>query len=360
VKAFRLVVLVFSTSLFSATPLRADDTSWIDRIDFSGDFRLRFEGIYEQFEEDRDRFRFRARFGFAAEVSDEVTFIVRLASGGDNPVSTNQTFGDGFSSKDLSLDRAYVDWRPNESLSIHAGKIRNPLFRAGRTPLIWDNDLNPEGFALKLDSGMLFATLAGFSVEERSASDNSLLYAAQVGLNVTVGGAARLTTGIGYFTYTETVGNRPFYNGRARGNTVDADGNYVFDYGNTELFAELDTAVGDWPLQVFGHYTRNGEVSRQDTAYAFGARFGRANKPRRMEFTWMYENIEADALIGTFNDADFGGGGTDSTGHIFNARYSYNDGIFFSGTLFVNSVEQFQGVEHDYDRIQLDIEFRFN
>jgi len=360
VKAFNLAIVVFSLSLFAATPLRADDSSWTDRIDFSGDFRLRFEGIYEQFEEDRDRFRFRARFGFAAEASDAVTIIVRLASGGDNPVSTNQTFGDGFSGKDLSLDRVYIDWRPNESLTIHAGKIRNPLFRAGRTPLIWDNDLNPEGFAIKFNSGRLFATFAGFSVEERSASDNSLLYAAQAGLKLSVGEVAQLTTGLGYFAYTETAGNLPFHNGRARGNTVDADGNYVFDYRNTELFAELDTAVGDWPLQVFGHYTRNGEVNREDTAYAFGVRFGRANKPRRMEFIGMYENIEADALIGTFNDADFGGGGTDSRGYIFNARYSYNEGVFFSATLFVNSVEQFQGVEHDYDRIQLDIEFRFD
>lgn len=351
---------VFSSLLFLSVPLYAEEGSWTDRVNFNGDFRLRYEAIDEEGFEQRDRMRFRARFGFKVDIRDDIEVVMQLATGGGDPVSTNQTFDDGFSTKDIGLDLAYVDWRISDSLSINVGKMKNPLFRAGRVPLVWDSDLHPEGIAARFSSGVLFGTVAGFSVEERSSADDSLLFATQVGLKFSVGEAASLTAGIGYFGYSNTIGNEPFYDGGAKGNTVDNNGDYGFEYKNIELFAQLDTAVGGWPLQIFGHYTRNSEVGREDTAYAFGATMGAARQPREMEFAWMYQDIEADALIATFNDSDFGGGGTDARGHILKARYAYSDNIFFAGTLFVNMIEGFQSIEHDYNRIQLDVEFNFD
>lgn len=351
--------LVFAALMIWATPANAEESSWVDRIDFKGDVRLRYEGIDEEFEENRDRMRFRARFGFAATVSDDVKVVLQLASGGDNPVSTNQTIDDGFSTKDIGLDLAYVDWSVNDSLTVNAGKMKNPLFKAGGVPLIWDGDLNPEGFAAKFSSGMFFGTVAGFSVEERSSTDDSLLYAAQAGLKFPIGNS-KLTAGIGYFTYTDTIGNAPFYNGRAKGNTVDLNGDYVFDYKNTEVFAQFDAKLGDWPLRVFAHFTQNSEVSVEDTALAYGAKIGSAKTQGGMEFTWMYQDIEADAVIGTFNDSDFAGGGTDSDGHILKAKYGFSKKIALGGTFFFNNKDRFQGTEHDYNRVQIDLEFKFN
>jgi len=34
--------------------------------------------------------------------------------------------------------------------------------------------------------------------------------------------------------------------------------------------------------------------------------------------------------------------------------------LFIGGTFFINEVERFQGMEHDYQRIQLDIEIKFD
>ena len=351
---------VFSSLLFLSLPLYAEEGGRTDRVNFNGDFRLRYEAIDEEGFEQRNRMRFRARFGFKVDIRDDIEVVMQLATGGGDPVSTNQTFDDGFSTKDIGLDLAYVDWRVSDSLSINVGKMKNPLFRAGRVPLVWDNDLRPEGVAAKYSSGMFFGTLAGFLAEERGATDDSLLYAAQVGLILPVGEATKLTAGIGYFGYTNTIGNESFYDGRAKGNTVDNNGDYGFDYKNTELFLQLDTAVGGWPLQIFGNYTRNNEVGREDTAYAFGAKMGAADKPREMEFAWMYQDIEADALIATFNDSNFGGGGTDARGHILKARYAYSDNIIFAGAFFMNKVEGFQSIEHDYNRFQLDVEFNFD
>lgn len=195
-----MLVLVPATLLLAAGPVWAAEDNWFDRIRFKGDLRLRYEGIDEEFEPKRDRLRFRTRFGFTAQVRDELQVVVQLASGGGNPVSTKQTFDDGFSRKDIGLNLAYVDWRVNESLTINAGKMKNPLFKAGKVPLIWDSDLNPEGFAAKLSSGVFFGTVAIFSVEERSATDDSLLYAVQGGAKLAV---TRLTSMVTIFLNTK-------------------------------------------------------------------------------------------------------------------------------------------------------------
>jgi hypothetical protein len=343
-------------------PAMADDNdmSWVDRIRFKGDIRLRYEGIDEDGVPERNRGRFRTRFGLTADVDDDVQLVLQLASGGDDPVSRNQTIGDGFSTKDIGIDLAYVDWSVNDKLHIFGGKMKNPLFRAGSVPLIWDSDLNPEGVAAKYTSGVLFGAAAIFSVEERNTADDSLLYAAQGGFKFDVGIDATVTAGIGYFVYTDTIGNEPFFNGRAKGNSVDAAGNYVFDYEDVEIFAQFDSEIAGWPLRIYAHAAQNMEVDNEDTAYAVGAKIGAAKQQGKSEFSWTYESIEADAVIGTFNDSDFGGGGTDSSGHILKGKYALSKRVTIGGTLFINEVDRFQGSEHDYRRIQLDVEFKFD
>lgn len=354
-----LIVAALVALLAGSNTAYAEDKSWTDRIAFNGDFRLRYEGIDEDFESRRDRARFRARFGLKAEVSDNMDFVLRLATGGNNPVSTNVTLDSGFSTKDIGVDLAYIDWAITDNLDFHGGKIKNPMFKAGGAPLIWDGDLNLEGFALKYGNGGFFGTVGGYSVEERSSSDDSLLFAVQGGGKFAVGDSAKLTAGAGYFAYTDTVGNSAFYNGSSKGNSLDLNGDYIYDYKNYELFAQLDTKVGEWALRVFAHATQNQEVSEEDTAIAFGVKLGDAKKQGQSQYSWTYMDIEADSVIGTFNDSDFGGGSTDSEGHMLKAKYAYSDKVFLGGTLFINEVDAFQGVEHDYSRIQIDVEFKF-
>lgn len=357
----RIGLLLFSVCAAPATAA-GDSESWVNRVSLFADMRLRYETIDEEGrpDADRDRERGRARIGIKAEVHDNVVLVLGVATGGDNPVSRNVSADGGFTTKEIGLELSYVDWAVSDSWNVYAGKMKSPLFRSGKAPLIWDNDLNLEGVAVKYDADMFFGTLSGFSIEERSGEDDSLLYTVQAGLRFGVGKGATLTAGLGYFAYTNTIGNEPFYDGRSQGNTVDVDGNLVFDYKNTEAFAQFDTGIGGWPLQLYAHYTVNNEVSREDTAVAFGAKIGSAKQKGSMQFSWTYQDIEADAVIATFNDSDFGGGGTDSTGHIIRGRYMLTDKISVRGTIFVNQVDGFQGgLERDFDRLQIDLEFRF-
>ena len=181
----------------------------------------------------------------------------------------------------------------------------------------------------------------------------------QLGAAFDLGENLKLTAGAGYFGYSNTVGSEPFWDGRARGNSVDVDGNYLYEYKNTEVFAQFDTKLGDWPLSIYGQWVQNNEVREEDTGYAFGAKVGSAKAKGQWEASWTYMDIESDAVISIFSDSDFGGGQTDADGHALKAKYAVSKSISLAGTFFVNEIDEFAGNQHDYKRFQLDVQFSF-
>ncbi len=103
------------------------------------------------------RFRLRARVGLKAQLSDQAAIGFRLATGDDrSPISTNQLLGGGLSKKDIWLDQAYLRLTPTNWLTASFGRFGNP-FRPGGTQfdtaeLVFDNDLNFDGVAIKADA----------------------------------------------------------------------------------------------------------------------------------------------------------------------------------------------------------------
>lgn len=329
-----------------------------DRMRFSGDFRYRHETIDDDLFRKRSRHRIRARVRFDADVADNVAVNVTLATGGSNPVSANQTLGDGFSRKDIGVDRAFFDWSISDSVNLLGGKMANPMHRAGGHHLVYDSDLNPEGLALSFESGRLFANLAGFMAKERGGDADSILTALQGGIRPSVGGA-ELTFGISYYDYSNTKGFAPFYLGIGGGNSLDANGNFLYDYKTVELFAEVALDAFGQPLTLFVDAVKNTEVDNYDQGFAVGARFRRASNPGDWEFRWAYQDLEADAVMAIFSDSDFGGGGTDSRGHVFRGTYVLPNGVGLAGSLFINERGEAAGMLRDYKRLQLDANFRF-
>ncbi len=354
----QLLLLTVSASLLQV-PLAYAQESWPERISFDGDFRLRYEAIDAEGSPDRERGRFRARFGIEAEASDDIKLIFRLATGDGSPVSTNLTFDNGFSAKQIQVDRAYVDWSINDHWNLRAGKMASPWFRPGGTPLIWDGDLNPEGAAALFEQGALFGSVAVLSVEERGTADDSLLFTVQGGWTTRFADGNSLTAGLSYFSYSDTAGNLPFYDGSANGNSVDLNGNYLYDYRIVEVFAEFKGKLGDLPMTLYADLVKNNEVSTEDSAFAIGANFGAAKNPGDWEFGYAWHDTEADAVVGTYNDSDFAGGRTDSNGHFIKSKYAVRDNVSLGATLILAERGEFAGAELGYDRIMLDIEFTF-
>jgi hypothetical protein len=329
------------------------------RIEISGDLRYRHESINDDASDERHRQRIRARVGLDAAISDDVEFGLVLASGGDNPVSANQTLDGGFTRKSIGIDRAYVDWSVNERLNISAGKMRNPFFRPGGHHLIWDGDANPEGLALRYNTGRWFANVGSFWVEERGSDEESLLLGGQFGQRGSFGSDVRYTVGVGYLDYRNTQGQTPFYNASGQGNRLDGAGNYLNDFNNVELFGQLDTMLGAQPLRLFADYVENTQGNGADTGFALGALYGDLSGRGSWEAGYAYQDLDADAVIATFTDSDFAGGGTDGKGHVFEFAYGLADRWSLGLTYFLNERGADAGNERDYNRLQADINFRY-
>lgn len=235
----------------------------------------------------------------------------------------------------------------------------NPFFRPGGHHLIFDGDLNPEGLALAYSKDRFFVNFAGFSVEERSSTDDSVLIAAQTGYRGNVGDAVGLTGGVSVYDYRRTRGRTPFFDGTGRGNTLDAMGNYLYGYDLVELFAEATFDVRGQPLRLFADVVENTDADALDTGYAIGLRWRRASEPGTWDIGWAYEDLEADAVIATFTDSDFAGGGTDGKGHVFRTNYVFRDRWNLGLTYFLNERGAAAGNERDYKRLQADVSFRY-
>ena len=330
-------------------------SSWADTIKIKGDLRYRHEGFDVENRRDRHRQRIRARTQVAATVSDTVSVGFGLASGGDDPISTNQTLGDGGSSKSVVIDLAYVSWNtPIEGLSMTAGKFKNPFHRAGGHALIFDGDLNPEGFGANYEAGALFVNAGGFWVDESSSDDDSYMFGLQSGWSSELGDGA-LTAGVSYYNFLDSRGESPFFDGDPQGNLLDADGNYLSGFELLEGFAEYAFALNDAKVTLFADYVTNLEADDLDTGWAVGAKV----KQNRWQIGWTYQDLEADAVLGTWTDSDFIGGGTDGKGHLLSAGYALTSRISLNGTLLLNERNVDVGDEEDYRRLMLDVSFKY-
>lgn len=249
---------------------------WIGRVKFTGDMRLREEGIYYasgnvqgdyrnipyingkgdlsldspdsllNTTDDRNRFRARFRLGLKAKVNDQFEIGARMVTGNQaDPVSTNQTLGTYDSKWQNSLDLAYLKYaNRTRSVSAAGGRIENPFFG---TDLVWDNDLTFEGAAaswwfLRSD-GMdeqfrsfdPFVTVGAFPLQEVERGDDKWLYAAQAGFQYDFASQSKFTLAAAYYSYENMVGERNELDDTTKNYTAPGylqKGNTLFDITN--------------------------------------------------------------------------------------------------------------------------------
>lgn len=348
----------------------AATTSWFETTAFSSDFRYRYERIDQEDKDPYDRHRVRVRVGMKSAINDDVTLGLRLASGSNDPVSTNQTLDGGFTSKAIWIDRAYADYRPAPISGLHllGGKVPNPFPRPQKSQLIWDSDLNPEGLAAKLshDAGSIdvFAAGGGFIVDQRKTADDAFLYGAQGGLAYSADAAGlKMVAGVGLFTYTNTKEFGLFVDGEdSFGNsTIEEDGEllYAEGYSLMEAFGEIHVDLGAFPLAVYGDFVSNSKPSEQSAAWLVGVALGKAKEPGTFKLHYNYREVERDAVIGAYCDSDFGGGGTNAKGHAISLGVKLMKNVEAGVTFFANTRNIGPDQEGEsYERLQLDFKIK--
>ena len=354
--------------------------SWARGIKLKGDTRYRHELIDREGANQRNRQRLRVRLGLDAKVNDTVSAGLQLATGGDDPRSTNQTLGDGGPNvrREFRLDQAYVAWKPAalSGTSVVLGKMPQPWFRPGMS-MMYDGDINPEGGAIRWTGRTLFVNAWGLYLRENSAVADSATFGAQAGGRFTLGPVSSLTAAASYSKYSN-VGSfvpAPIYNNGANGNTTTGattTGNLQLasDFGTWQLGVQFDTKIGALPFMAFADYLQNADAVRNaalgrklDTAWSVGLMLGKASDPRTWEIAVMYEDSDKDAQFGQFIDSDFGDGNTDAKGLVFRAGYAVAKNWTLNATYFDNTlrkdVNSATSPELDYKRLQVDLNFKF-
>ncbi|MBV1914293.1 MAG: putative porin [Pseudomonadales bacterium] len=337
-----------------------DAPSLEDKFKVKGDFRYRYETIDAEGKDRRSRHRIRARIAGVIQLPTNVEIGMGLATGGDDPVSSNQTLGKGGSSKGVQLDKAYAKWKATDSLYVQAGKYSNPLFRPAKSGLLWDGDWRPEGISAGWKNSNLFATAMVNLLESDDKGDKDVLaWSLQGGTKIKMG-AAKLTMALGYHSIP-TKGMAPSFDPTdSFGNSTDAGGNYLYDYEMAEVGAVLGMKVSSLPLNLYVNYVQNMDADNYDQGYIVGAKLGKAKGKGTWALGYQYEDLQADAVLGALSDSDFAGGGTDGKGHKFSGAVGINKQWSVAATWFYdNEAGGDLGTATDYNRLQLDTKFKF-
>ena len=356
---------------------------WATKIKGRGDFRYRSENIwtervvaatptvpaYVDDAADRYRHRIRARLGFDIKATDNVKGTLLFATGGDDPRSSNQTLGSSGTRKAIGLDMGYVDWNFMQGGNLLLGKQVQPIFRPGQS-LFYDGDFNPEGGAVKVDRGMFFGAAYGWWFSEQYNADpngensDANIFGLQAGMKFPLlGGETVLAAN--YYECGACQSNSPLYANNANGNSTFRIGTsttnlLTYGYDIFELGAQMGVIVANLPVTFWANYARNlADDVEYDTAYAVGAMVGKASDARTWEAGLFYQALDKDALFGQWIDSDFGNGNTDSEGWVLKAGYAPVKNFTVNATYFLNTLNKDVGVELDYDRLQLDLNYKF-
>jgi hypothetical protein len=340
---------------------------WVQTMKWNGDFRLRYEwrnkpsSNVAQNRYDDKRWRFRSRFGFTSNVTKDVLFGLRLASGSaTDPTSTNQTMGNYFTSKYVGFDQVYIKYTPSwllKNLTVISGKMPNPFMC---TDLVWDGDVTPEGVALQYEYPLssnvkMFANLAGFiyydkfNVANATSSndqykrdgDDSYIMLPQAGIEYKVADDWKLKAALAYMAFTG-IEDTPVTPYGAKGNTTfyhlplsDTTVYYRYGYQLINPTIELSGKVFDVPIKFVGDYAHNTQAPVANDGWQLGSVIGAGKKARDWQIAYFYKRLEKDAVFGALTDSDFGYGGTGHRGHIFKGQYNITDNWQVALTYFM-------------------------
>jgi hypothetical protein len=361
----RLLATLPATLLLITTAAEAGE--WWENVKIKGDLRYRHEMIDNEGSDARHRHRLRTRLGIYGKTNDYTRVGIQLATGSDDPVSTNQTLDDGFSTKSINLDMAYLEitpkWQPE--LIITAGKFKNLFYKAGSSELLWDSDMNPEGaLADYTVSGKEYTfTLigAGLWIDERSSDKNSWMAAGQAMFRYHIDKKkTNIALGGGWFNYVNALGFEPFFDsGEPMGNSVDANGLYLNDYELLEFFIEGNHKFDKIPVIAMFDFVTNTAADSFHTGWLVGMRINKTKDPGSWAFRYIYREVEKDAMIGTFTDSDFRGGGTDARGHEIGGSYQLAKNSAINLTYFINEIGLELDDPRDFKRLQADLQLKF-
>ena len=366
---------------------------WVKSLNFKGDLRTRYEQKHNAIEggkPTRHRFRYRLRFGFTADMQNDLFTGVRLASGStSNPNSTNQTLDDPGHNDTINIDQAYAGWKGLKNFGFLAGKLpaHDKVGKISGTTgwminkALIDSDVTPEGLELHYDikpadTTTIGLNFGGYIMNENSgtggADDDSYMLMTQAVLKQKLTGTLDAALGVGVATIgaVDTLGEH--LHDDNGGNT--RSGNNPANGFTTAMYdASLTYKGWTYPIKLSGSLFDNTQVSEKDGGYSVGLKIGSAKKAGEWELGYEFRELEADVFYDQLTDSDLGAtgiksatsyhNGTNTKGHIFKAKYNIFDNWQAAFTLLrtdpVAAVSGFNTNNEPTTRIQADLIWKF-
>lgn len=367
------------------------DYKWLKDLKFKGDLRLRYEGRTQNAvtQDDRNRFRFRLRFGFEKKLNEEWKVGFRLASvdGAESErTSTNASFDNAFRYKTIEIDKAYATYTPNWAdaygLEITAGKFSNP-FEDGSSKIVWDSDLTPEGIYERVNIGLLAdesysinmpLTFGQFVIQEGNGGEDvdSELYAFQGGFTTewtNLGDKPVETSHLAsYYHYKDFAQNTNFVSANGAptlggGSVLAAENYYIFEIYNEvgfQISGLPKTALFfDWLTNLGNEAATKASGDEGSMAWAVGAKLGKVKKKKDWALGYEYRYVAENSVPGVFNDSDFGGGNVNNKGHVLSLGYGVTDFLELSATALLADRIRSKGADPELDIYQVDLAYKF-
>ncbi|MDD3814160.1 MAG: putative porin [Desulfocapsaceae bacterium] len=354
------------------------DNKLIDQITLKGDLRVRYEMRDRQYKAGmgtdltRERFRTRFRLGGVWENKDENLQVgAGLATGSDEPTSTNDTWSDTkpFKTGDIRLDYAYAKHKWND-VSVILGQHQNPYKTSW---VLWDSDVRLAGLTLAYgqEEG-LFATVGAYGAKLVQDDDTAMLYMGQVGYKGKFSEKGSFTLATGYQAYD----NKLFDDAAAADFGLGSIDPNAYDLNIGDIYGDISFPAGPAKIKLYGqtwmNFGADGQIGQSQAGSSFtqtpgdndlGWVLGAEAKINDFKLGYAYSMVEADSLFGYLADSDFGDGlsKTNKKGHRVLLGYSLTKN-WSTDLTFLNyeRLEDYAAAKEDQVNIyRIDVLYKF-
>jgi len=317
---------------------------WLQNITIGGDIRIRYQkDDNKNLTYKRERFRERVRLYLNSKVNENFFVYTAIATGENtDPRSTNQTFSENFAKRNIYLDYGYLEYFLHPNISFNAGRIKQAILYSN--DMLWDGDINQEGFLLKTEIPININFSNNFDAgvfvlkENKDKKDVYLNYISDTFNWKSDDNLKKIKITSSYYDFINIKGENTF-SYRPSTTTHQAEnstlgGKYIYNYRPFVVDVEISKTIED-PLtlyilsinnlSVFSSYVINTAISgdKENKGWIFGLRFGqeKVNGPGDFQFVYSRRWLEKDSWLDTHPDSDFYGGATDVKGDRFTLSY---------------------------------------
>jgi len=286
---FIAITLILPTVATASIPLDKGG-----KVELFGDVRLRIEADDRKKQDgttdNRERWRYRARFGVAFKANDEWSGRLRLATGNglNSPHNTFATAASPPSGTSLGFDQAYIAFTGVKNLTVLGGKIGLNFWQ--QTEVFWDKDINPDALAMIYKAGPMTFNTAYIVITDGGWNDDVTAVTYQA-VYSGGGGGMKYTLALGGASLDAPPDMDATDDGLADG--LHADSHWI-------VSGQLRT--GHWR---FGVDYLQSNADTEDTAYVALMRF-KVNKTLGLRAYYYYVETYATPGDGAFTQDNFG------------------------------------------------------